>query len=50
MFADGKDLNTLQIIDFGLASHINDKKRRLQCGTPGYMAPEIMKSDDECIF
>jgi serine/threonine protein kinase len=36
----------LVISDFGLSSSLdNVKKYRLQCGTPGYVAPEILKGD-----
>ena len=34
----------LKITDFGLAEHCSKKKLFLsQCGTPGYVAPEILK-------
>ena len=36
----------IKIIDFGLATIINDNKQYgyKQCGTPGYIAPEIYAS------
>lgn len=47
MFGDKDDINTLKIIDFGLSTYINDNKRKYQCGTPGYMAPEVVKFDEK---
>jgi calcium-dependent protein kinase len=40
---DANDLNSIIVADFGLASNINDEHANLKrCGTPGYMAPEIL--------
>lgn len=51
MFADKNKntLNSLKIIDFGLAERIGSKKFFYShVGTPGYVAPEILavESDD----
>jgi calcium-dependent protein kinase len=36
------DLNTLKIVDFGLATRENVERYLFpKCGTPGYVAPEI---------
>jgi len=41
-----KEKPTLKILDFGLACRTNSKssKTTVQCGTPGYIAPEIFHS------
>ena len=42
------DLNTLKIVDFGLATYTDvDKFLFPKCGTPGYVAPEIANSIDK---
>mgnify|MGYP001811096444 CR=1 FL=1 len=49
-----KDKNgIIKIIDFGLCTKIQNSplKRRRQCGTPGYIAPEVLNSfhyDEKC--
>lgn len=48
-----KDLNTatIKISDFGLARFVDPAKHVLAsttCGTPGYVAPEILKSEKYC--
>ena len=58
MFANNNThiLNHLKIIDFGLAQFIDDSKYIIiHAGTPGYVAPEILKDkndnnryDDKC--
>jgi serine/threonine protein kinase len=36
-------LDSIKIVDFGLATHIDDPKYiYARCGTPGYVAPEII--------
>jgi len=34
---------SLKIIDFGLASMLNSPSMRMRCGSPGYVAPEILE-------
>ncbi|CAK91234.1 unnamed protein product (macronuclear) [Paramecium tetraurelia] len=42
------DLNSLKIVDFGLATYCNiDKYLFPKCGTPGYVAPEIANLIDK---
>lgn len=43
MFKRPYDYSTLRIIDFGLATYVDIGKYYFQkCGTPGYVAPEIL--------
>lgn len=42
MFKDPNDLSSLVIIDFGLACTRGSDNYFKVCGTPGYMAPEIL--------
>ena len=37
---------TIKLSDFGLAAKLNfeDEKRRTMCGTPNYIAPEVLDS------
>ena len=43
IFKKKDDLNTLKIADFGLAVlTYQDKYLFPKCGTPGYVAPEIL--------
>lgn len=40
--------NTLKIVDFGLSSYCNmDEYLFKRCGTPGYVAPEIINSSSK---
>lgn len=44
MLASANNIFDLRITDFGLATIIKDGKRQfLQCGSPGYVAPEILQ-------
>ncbi|CAD8057533.1 unnamed protein product [Paramecium sonneborni] len=44
------DLNSLKIVDFGLATYCNvDKYLFPKCGTPGYVAPEIANLIDKTV-
>ena len=39
------DLNTIKLTDFGLARPLHKNEKLYQvCGTPGYLAPEILRS------
>ena len=38
-------LGSIKVADFGFALKINGVKKLPQCGTPGYVAPEILKSE-----
>lgn len=42
------DLNTLKIVDFGLATYFDVEKYLFaKCGTPGYVAPEIANATEK---
>ncbi len=44
MFKDKDNLDSLKIVDFGLAtSTLVDEYPFPKCGTPGYVAPEIAR-------
>ena len=40
------DIRDIKIIDFGLAIYQSQKHRLSICGTPGYIAPEILRCED----
>ena len=42
----GGDISDIILADFGLSEHL-DKKKKLfkRCGTPGYVAPEILADE-----
>jgi len=43
------DKNNMKIIDFGFSTCIpNDKRIKIFCGTPSYMAPEIVLKTEYC--
>jgi MAP/microtubule affinity-regulating kinase len=43
------ELNEIKIIDFGFSTCVpNDKKIKIFCGTPSYMAPEIVLKTEYC--
>lgn len=43
LYASKEFGSILKISDFGLARFINNEVMTTQCGTPGYVAPEILK-------
>ena len=49
-----RDINNIKLSDFGLAKILDDNLlTSTTCGTPGYIAPEILKMDKygkECDF
>jgi calcium-dependent protein kinase len=50
MLQKKSDLNSLKIVDFGLATYEHiDKYLFPKCGTPGYVAPEIANLVDKTI-
>lgn len=46
VFGKIDDLGTLKLIDFGLAVSLNDPIAFSVCGTPGYIAPEILQFEE----
>lgn len=48
MLKDEEEIETskIKLCDFGLATHVNVKEYLYKrCGTPGYVAPEIVNAD-----
>ncbi|CDU20903.1 CAMK protein kinase [Plasmodium yoelii 17X] len=43
MLENVNDPSSLKIIDFGLASFLNSPSMSMRCGSPGYVAPEILR-------
>lgn len=42
-----KNLETIKIVDFGLATNVEDESYIfIRCGTPGFVAPEILRIKD----
>lgn len=41
---ESKDISTLKLVDFGFAETINEKVLTCKSGTPGFLPPEIFKS------
>ncbi|CAD8165320.1 unnamed protein product [Paramecium pentaurelia] len=47
LFKQKNQLQSVVIADFGLATHVNDAKYLYyRCGTPGYVAPEVINQKD----
>lgn len=47
MFTEPNDYSTLKIVDFGLATDSSlEKYLYPKCGTPGYVAPEVLNLVD----
>ena len=44
-FVSEDDDSDLKIADFGYAKNISELKNEAPCGTPGYVAPEILRGD-----
>ncbi|CAM9290824.1 unnamed protein product, partial [Discosporangium mesarthrocarpum] len=38
--------NNAKVIDFGFSTHVKDRRLNIFCGTPSYMAPEIIKRQE----
>lgn len=36
------EIGSLKIVDFGLSALIKDSPLNMRCGSPGYVAPEIL--------
>ena len=50
MFKNLNQLNGIKIVDFGLAQSMNDDVYQYpRCGTPGYVAPEIVGLKDQSL-
>lgn len=37
----------LKVVDFGMAALTVQKPLLIRCGTPGYIAPEVLQQDDK---
>lgn len=47
MFKTKNDINSLKLVDFGLATHwAQSSYLHPKCGTPGFVAPEIAMLKD----
>jgi serine/threonine protein kinase len=47
LFRQANKLDSLVIADFGLATHVHEKVYLFcRCGTPGYVAPEVINVKD----
>lgn len=42
---DKKVLSSLKVSDFGLSAKLKTSKLFLRCGTPGFVAPEILNDE-----
>lgn len=46
LLAKSNDIKSLKIIDFGLAIYENACIKLSVCGTPGYIAPEVLRAEN----
>ena len=42
---DNEHLGSIKVADFGFATKVHGLEKLPQCGTPGYVAPEILRHD-----
>lgn len=45
LLSDGNDTATIKLADFGFARHVPEAGLTTACGTPSYVAPEILRGD-----
>lgn len=45
IFGNAEDLNSLKVSDFGLSTKYGGNKQYMRCGTPGFVAPEILNDE-----
>jgi len=46
MLVRKNDITNIKIVDFGLSSFVNKEFIFSRCGTPGYVAPEVIMYKD----
>ena len=46
LLIDKKNNYKIKLVDFGLAAFIDDIDIFKHCGTPGYVAPEVLRDKD----
>src|SRR5690349_12259819 len=45
LLVNSGDVTKIKLVDFGFATKTSSNNRQLKCGTPGYMAPELIKGE-----
>ena len=45
MFKDSSKLDSIKIVDFGLSATCKKGKLHIKCGSPGYVAPEMLNDE-----